>query len=95
MTNFDRYLAKLKPDDRREVLRWVESRPPKIRALCHRFPPGWWTMIKGRKVYVIGFAETADQPGVYWTYIDPRRDYEGAMAAKFFLCGAHLPEQTP
>jgi hypothetical protein len=93
MTKLDQYLTSLKPVDRCEVVRWMDSRPPEIRALLHRYPPGSTATIKGRTAFLLGYVQTTDEPGLYFSYIDPHQDYDAAAAAKFFVCGSHLVEE--
>jgi hypothetical protein len=42
-----------------ETREWIESRPPKIRAMVERTPPGtWWKMPSGVGIYTpVSYAE--------------------------------------
>jgi hypothetical protein len=89
-SKWEHYLASLVADRREVVLEWFEGRPPKVRALFRRFPPGSTFSLDGRTAYVISVAETTDEPGMLLSYIDPAEDYDKAVASRFFVCGEHL-----
>jgi hypothetical protein len=89
-SKWEQYLASMDADRRGEVLGWFESRPPAVRALFRRFPPGSTFSIDGRTAHVVSVAETTDEPGMMLSYIDPAEDYDGALATRFFVCGDHL-----
>jgi hypothetical protein len=92
-TAWDQYLSGFDdPEKRKAALAWFDSRPPAIQSLAHRFPPGSETVIKDRTAYVVGYCETGDEPGLFFTHTDPRGDYEEAVRSKFFVCGEHLAE---
>jgi hypothetical protein len=94
LSNWDQFLAAFSdPEQRDATLAWVNSRPPAIRDLVHRHPPGSTFMLRGRPAYVISYQEVDDgPPGLNVSYIDPSTDYDRAMASKLFICGEHLPE---
>lgn len=76
--------------DTPEWREWYASRPPEIRQLIDRFPPGTVVKHKEETLYVMGYFETEGEPGVYITPINPSDDYEGAVAAKVFAHAACL-----
>lgn len=73
------------------ALAWVEARPPEVRELCYRFPPGSEVSIRGRKAWLVGYADAqADSgAGFLFSHVDPFADYERAIESKFFVCGSH------
>jgi hypothetical protein len=89
-SKWDRYLASLDPGRREIALAWVDSRPPAVRALFRRFPPGSTFLMEGRTAYIVGVAETDDEPGMLLSYTNPAVDYDGAFASRFLVCGEHF-----
>jgi hypothetical protein len=89
-SKWEQYLKSMDADRRKTVLEWSQSRPPAVRALFRRFPPGSTFLIDGRTAHVVSVAETTDEPGMMLSYIDPAEDYDGALATRFFVCGEHL-----
>jgi hypothetical protein len=99
-TAWDQYLSGFDdPEKRKAALAWVESRPPEIRALIHRFPPGTTIRIDGKDAFVVSYASMKPNPdgekpgpGMYFSSTNPAEDYQGALASRFFVCGEHLAE---
>jgi hypothetical protein len=93
LSPWDQFLASFTdPEARDAALGWVNSRPPAVRDLVRRYPPGSLLMLQGRPAYVISYQEVADGlPGLNVSYIDPSTDYDRAMASKLFICEEHLP----
>jgi hypothetical protein len=89
-SKWEQYLASLDADRRKEVLEWFQSRPPNVRALFRRFPPGSTFSLDGRTAYLVSIVETTDEPGMILSHVDPAEDYDKAVATRFFVCGDHL-----
>jgi hypothetical protein len=83
------------PERRAAVVAWLEERPPSIRALVRRFPPGTRFVVPGKPspAYVMSYGEgeTGDATGLFLTDIDPSEDYDEAFASRYFVCVDHLP----
>ena len=93
MTRWERYLASLGTGAlRAEAEAWADSRPPAIRDLCRRFPPGSRVAVDDRPpAHVIGYAEADDgTTGLWLTHLSPYDDYDAALAARFYLCAEHV-----
>lgn len=73
--------------------RWLKTRPEAIRRLAARFPPESTFELEGKILYLIGYSEAEEpgQEGLIVSPVDPKADYEGAMAAKIYLCADCLP----
>lgn len=89
-SKWEQYLASLDADRREVVLEWFEGRPPKVRALFRRFPPGSTFLIDGRTAHVISVVEMLNELGIMMSYTDPAKDFDGAFATRFFVCWEHL-----
>lgn len=62
---------------------WLESRPPIVRALAEKYPPGTAFNIHGRVMYVISYSEGG---GLSVTPVYPGDDYDLAMEQREPLC---------
>lgn len=90
MTAWELYLDGFDDPERRQAaIDWVESRPPAVRDLCHRIPPGSVVVVEGKPAYVVSYAE-GKEPGIFLSRTDPRLDHETAFASRFFVCGSHF-----
>ena len=70
---------------------WIEARPPNVRAVARRYPPGSTLDVDGRTAYVLSYEEYKDgSVGLGVSYLDPRFDYNRAMALKFHICACCL-----
>jgi hypothetical protein len=96
VTTWEEYLSGFSPADRAEFLAWYETRPEPIQRLIRSYPAGVGMSIDGRTAWVVSYCETeGGDPGVMFSHTDPRSDYEGAMAARFFVCADHLTLESP
>lgn len=73
---------------------WVESRPEPARRLAVEFPLPRHFHVKGWVMHLIGYAESKDDVLIV-SAIDPRQDYEAALAAKEYFHAAHVREDKP
>jgi hypothetical protein len=79
---------------------WLSTKPPLVREVARKFPPGSHAEIHGRTYWVIAYAQTADPTKVLlrFTPVNPNMDYEGAMAAEpIYICADHFataPKET-
>jgi hypothetical protein len=62
---------------------WLNSRPPVIRELVCRFPPGISFKREGKTFYVVGYVEDG---GLEISDINPAEDYGNAVATKIYFC---------
>ncbi len=68
---------------------WIATRPQCVQRLAEEFPVGTVVGIHGRKLYLIGWTEGDE---LILSSIDPFADYEGATAAREYLCASHVRE---
>lgn len=66
---------------------WLSTRPPRVRRLAQKFPPGTKVVLDDRSHHVLGYSEDGK---VIVSAVDPTVDYAGARAAKEYVCGHHL-----
>jgi hypothetical protein len=78
------------PEDPSRPAEWFESRPPAVRALFRRFPPGSTFSIDGRTAFLISIVEMLNNLGMMMSYTDPAEDYDKAFATRFFVCWEHM-----
>jgi hypothetical protein len=66
---------------------WLASKPPHIVALAREFPLGSiFREPTGRTFHLVGYTDAGN---LIVSEVDPFKDYDGAMAAKQFLCADH------
>lgn len=83
------YLGRPDEGSRREAKDWAESRPPQIRRLCYRRPPGTAAVVNGRAAWLVGYAETDAEPGFWFSHTCPADDYDKAVRERFVVCAGH------
>lgn len=67
---------------------WIKSRPASVQALARKFPIGAVIKIDGDvDHYILGYNEN---DMIIITPIWPGDDYDAALAAKQYICAAHL-----
>lgn len=69
--------------------KWLESRPPVVRELARRYPPGTKFDRHGKTFHVIAYT---DQGGLMVTEIDPAIDYAQALFSRRAICKCCLEE---
>ena len=67
---------------------WLATRPPIVRDLARRYPPGTLVQAEGHADrYVVSYGEDGSL-GV--SRIDPCKDYDGAVNSIELLCAEHV-----
>lgn len=90
-TAYNEWRDSLGPEEQVAAQEWVDSRPSEVQDLIRRFPPSATVTIEGEVHYVMGYQEVEKSPpGLLLTPICPGADYEGAVAAKKFVCADHI-----
>ncbi len=70
---------------------WLKSRPPAVRALAEKYPPGTAFLIHGQPMYVFSYGEYKDgTTGIFVTPVWPGEDYEQAMEQRQPICACCL-----
>lgn len=79
-------------EKKQALAEWIASRPESVQRLAAEFPLGTvFDTGKGRW-YLVGWTEN---DSLIVSRVDPRRDYEGAMNSKQYLCASHFRPQCP
>lgn len=69
-----------------DVGEWIATRPPEIQELLNRYLGDVFD-VDGAAAHVIGATEMEEgPPWLLLSFIDPRRDYEGAVRDSFNIC---------
>ena len=68
--------------------RWLNSRPPIIRELANRFPPGFSFEKEGKTLYIVAYVEDG---GIEVSEINPDEDYDNAVNTRSYVCPECLP----
>jgi hypothetical protein len=81
-----------------EVFRkWLLSRPPHVRAVAEKFPPGTQAVIDGQAVWLVSYVET-QSGGVMLRFsaTNPAEDYDGAITSEpIYVCSEHFMPPAP
>lgn len=67
------------PPDQEEMEKWLDTRPPKVRRMAKKFPPGTKVQHQGDMYYVVGYVEELSgdcDVGVKLSSFDPIHEYE-------------------
>lgn len=80
----------MNPEQKEKLDKWLEGRPPIIKELCYRFPPGTRFEIEGVINYVVSYNEDGS---VGVSIIDPRKNYELATSIRQIICAECLPTE--
>ena len=67
---------------------WIASRPECVRKLALEFPIGTTVEVEGRDLYLIGWTE--DDMLILSPLTFFENDYDEVLAAKQYLCAAHV-----
>jgi hypothetical protein len=89
MTLWEEFLSNFSEIEQESIVAWVNSKPPDVRELAHRYPPSVKIRIKGKDYFVMGYRETDKEPGLLLTNINPSGDYDLAVKSSFFVCADH------
>jgi hypothetical protein len=67
---------------------WIETRPPEIKALIVRFPPGTAITVNNQLLYVVGYAEGngSNENSLIVSRTSPADDYDLAVATREYVC---------
>lgn len=81
------------PDVELRWREWLASRPPEIRALAEKYPPGTRFNIHGVTMYLVSYGEYGEgKTGLGISPIDPRVHYEAAQGLKQNICPCCVPK---
>jgi hypothetical protein len=74
-----------------ELRAWLATRPPAVRDVAFRYPPGSIIAIGDRTAYVMTYREYEDGTvGLGVSFTNPSRDYDAAFASRFAVCACCL-----
>ena len=71
---------------------WLRTRPAKVQAFAAKYPllPGDTWDNDGELLWFIGYTEWGDSGvGLIVSPVNPSTDYDGAIAAKRYICPDH------
>lgn len=77
----------LDPDQIAALEEWLADRPPIIRELAYKYPPGTRFQRDGGIYWLVSYMEDG---GIGVSQINPVDDYEGAVATKQEVCASCL-----
>jgi len=66
---------------------WLATRPPAVKQLARKYPPGTRFVIHGEIQYVVAYNEDGS---LSVSSINPSADYKGAVATRKALCACCL-----
>ena len=69
--------------------KWLAERPESVRKLAEEFPINTTVLLDGDLAYIMGYTEGDE---LIFSFIDPRKNYEKAVAERFLLCAKHVRE---
>lgn len=74
------------------VEQWIASRPVPVQQRLKQFPPASRVVDGTQTLFVVGYTEEDDGGiGLWASPIDPRVDYDAALASKVHVCSECLP----